>query len=252
MTSSRQRSRRKPIAISALVSLVAGALAVVAAPVAQAIQPVPGHTSLAPDAVRLDTVRIENGEVTDIEVIGNRAIIAGTFTSIRNATGTAVAQPYLAAFNIDTGLLDTNFRPALSSYVNAVEASPNGQSLYITGNFNTVNGVAKRKFAKINPTTGAVDNAFTANLGARGTAIAVSDSWVYVGGFFNTVGNTSRGLLAAVNPTTGALDAGFNIPITQGIGSGGTLKVTQLKLTTNEDRLVVSHTGRRSATPRWR
>ncbi|HST83926.1 MAG TPA: Ig-like domain-containing protein [Kineosporiaceae bacterium] len=244
MTASRSGWRYTATAATGLLALVVGSLTAVGlATSASATGPV-GHTGLVPDSVRLDTVRIESGEISDIEVVGNKAYIAGSFTSIRNATGTAVDQPYIAAFNIDTGLLDTTFRPVVPSAVEAVEASPNGSALYITGAFNTVNGVTKRKLAKINPTTGATDTAFTANLGARGTALAVTNNWVYVGGQFTTVNSSNRSALAAVNPTTGAVDTGFNLPITQGIGSGGVLKVSQLKLTSNNATLVVAHTGR--------
>ncbi len=244
MTASRSGWRHTATAATGVLALVAGSLTALGmATTASATGPV-GHTGLVPDSVRLDTVRVESGEVSDIEVVGNKAYLAGSFTSIRNATGTAVAQSYLAAFNIDTGLLDTTFKPVIPSAVDAVEASPSGSALYITGAFNTVNGVAKRKLAKINPTTGATDNAFTANLNARGTALAVTNNWVYVGGQFTTVNSSSRSMLAAVNPTTGALDTGFNLPITQGIGSGGVLKVAELKLTSDNATLVVAHTGR--------
>jgi hypothetical protein len=211
---------------------------------AGAAQPVPGHTQLAPDRVRTNTPRITTGEITDIEVVGNRVYLAGSFTSIANANGTSYAQRYLAAYDINTGLVDPNFRPTISSTVEAVEASPDGSSLYIGGAFNTVNGVTKRKVAKINPATGAPITAFTANASARVTSLAVSNNWVYVGGQFKTMNGASRSMLAAVNPTTGATDTGFNIPITEGIGSGGVLKVEQLQLTPDDSSLLVVHTGR--------
>jgi hypothetical protein len=52
-------------------------------------------------------------EIWDIEVVGQRVFIAGTFSSLQNTTGnTAVVnQRFLASYNYQTGLIDTGFRP---------------------------------------------------------------------------------------------------------------------------------------------
>src|SRR5687768_15645519 len=84
-----------------------------AAPVSAA-QPVSGHTGVVPETVRTNMPRITSGEITDLEYIGNRVFVAGTFTSIRNnASGntTLYGQAYLASFNLTTGLVDATFRP---------------------------------------------------------------------------------------------------------------------------------------------
>jgi hypothetical protein len=57
-----------------------------------------------------------------------------------------------------------------------VEASPDGTRLYVTGSFNTINGVTKRKIASISPTTGAPVAGSTANAGAQATALAATNS----------------------------------------------------------------------------
>ncbi|MEV1142822.1 hypothetical protein [Micromonospora sp. NPDC049799] len=218
-----------------------------ASTVALAAQAVPGHTGLVPTAPRTDVPRITNGEITDIEVIGNRVFIAGSFTSIANVGATPIAQRYLASYNIDTGKVDTGFRPTFDGAVAAVEASPDGASLYVAGSFNTVGGVTKRKIVRLNPVTGAPITTFTANASARATALAVSSTAVYVGGQFATVNGVSRSALVALNPTTGAVDTGFNLPLSGGIGVGGMLTVQQLKLTHDLSKLLVVHTGRQIA-----
>jgi hypothetical protein len=77
----------------------------VAAPPADAAQPVPGHTGLVPSTPRTNTPRISTGEIWDIEVVGQRVFIAGTFSSLQNTTGnTAVVnQRFLASYNWSTG-----------------------------------------------------------------------------------------------------------------------------------------------------
>jgi hypothetical protein len=233
--------------------VLSGALAVfgvsvVASEVATAAQPIPGHSRLVPDTPRTDVPIISNGEISDMEVIGNRVFIAGSFTSIANpGGGAAINQRYLAAYNLDTRRVDTTFKPTFDGAVSAVKAAPNGSALFVAGTFNTVGGVTKRKVAKLNPTTGAAVTAFTAQGNGRGTALAVTNTAVYVGGQFTKINNTTRTGLAALNFTTGAVDNAFNLQISGGIGVGGMLTVQELKLTHDERKLMVVHTGRQIA-----
>ena len=168
----------------------------------------PGHTAVVPEIVSTNMPRITTGEIFDLEYIGNRVFVVGNFTSIRNnASGntTNYTQRSLASFNLTTGLVDANFRPTFDGSVDDVEASPDGTKLFVAGTFNTVNGVAKRKFASINPTTGATVAGFTANADSLGTELEATNTTVYLGGRFTRVNNADHRGLAAVDATTGAL-----------------------------------------------
>ena len=251
MPSATLRSARS-IAVVAATAIVLATLALgfVAAPPAGAAQPAPGHTGLVPSTPRTNTPRISTGEIWDIEVVGQRVFIAGTFSSLQNTTGnTAVVnQRFLASYNYQTGLIDTAFRPTFGGGgVNAVEASPDGTKLYVAGSFNTVNGVTKRKIASISLTTGAPVAGFTANAGAQATALAATNSTLYVGGNFQTVNGTARVGLVALNGATGAVVPGFVNNMSGGIGVNGALTVQQLKLTHDDTKLLVVHTGRKIA-----
>jgi PKD repeat protein len=240
------------IAVIAAIAIVLATLAagLMAAPPADAAQPAPGHTGLVPSTPRTNTPRISTGEIWDIEVVGQRVFIAGTFSSLQNTTGnTAVVnQRFLASYNYQTGLIDTAFRPTFGGGgVNAVEASPDGTKLYVAGSFNTVNGVTKRKVASLNLTTGAPVAGFTANAGAQATALAATNTTLYVGGNFQTVNGAARVGLAAVNGATGAVVSGFVNNMSGGIGVNGLLTVQQLKLTHDDSKLLVVHTGRKIA-----
>ncbi|MFC8850521.1 MULTISPECIES: Ig-like domain-containing protein [unclassified Micromonospora] len=243
-----------------IAGLVAGAVVLIGQPVIAAVSAwqaglaakalvveVPGHTGLVPSAPRNDVPRITDGEITDIEVIGNRVFIAGSFTGIANVGQSALAQRWLASYNIDTGKVDTGFRPTFDGAVAAVAASPDGSALYVAGTFNTVGGLTKRKVARLDPVTGAPVAGFTAQSNGRGTALAVTNDAVYVGGQFTKINSTNRTGLAALNPTTGAVDGGFDLPLSGGIGVGGMLTVQQLKLTHDGGKLMVVHTGRQIA-----
>ena len=218
----------------------------------------PGHTVEVSDTVRTNFPRITTGEIFDLEYIGNRVYVVGTFTTIRNnATGntTSYNQPYLAAFNMTTGLVDTGFRPVFDGGVTDVEASPDGTRLYVAGRFNTVNGVTKRKFAALDPATGATIASFTAHANGAGTELEATNTTVYLGGQFTQINGANKIGLAAVDAATGALvgrtnanPAGtWNNDITGGIGPNGALNVQELKLTPDLTTLMVVHTGRQIA-----
>jgi PKD repeat protein len=232
--------------------MAAGPQIVTAAPAVQTTQPVPGHTSLAPSTPRKNTPLISTGEIWDIEVVPqlNRVFIAGSFTSLHNTTGnTAVVnQASLASYNLTTGLIDTSFRPTFGGGgVSAVEASPDGTKLFVSGSFNTVGGVAAQKVASLNLTTGAPVPGFSFNKTTNGqvSALAVSNSTVYAGGKFTRINGQLFTGLVAVNASTGAIDPAFDNQISGGIGVNGALTVQQLKLTHDNKLLLVVHTGRK-------
>ena len=212
-------------------------------------QPVPDHTGLVPSTPRTNTPRISGGEIWDIEVVGNRVYIAGSFSSIANKTGTTtpIQQRYLAAYDLQTGRVDTGFRPTFDGSVRAVEASPDGSKLFIAGTFNNVNGVSREKVARLNPTTGSIVSAFafTGQTNNVANALAASNTSVYIGGRFTLVNGVPMTGLVAANATTGAIDTGFDNQLSGGIGVGGALTVQQLKLTHDDRKLLVVHTGRK-------
>ncbi|MFL6180076.1 MAG: hypothetical protein ACJ74E_09525, partial [Actinomycetes bacterium] len=212
-------------------------------------QPVPNHTALVPDIPRNNTPRIANGEIWDIEVVGTRVFIAGSFTSIANKTGntTPISQRYLAAYDYSTGRVDTTFRPTFDGAVNAVEASPDGTKLFVAGTFHNVNGVPRDKVARLSPSTGAPASAFafTGTTNNAATALEATDTTVYIGGRFTRINGVPMTGLVAANASTGAIDTQFDNQLSGGIGVGGTLTVQQLKLTHDERKLLVVHTGRK-------
>lgn len=218
----------------------------------------PGHTAEVTDTVLQNFPRITTGEIFDLEYIGNRVYVVGTFTQIRNnANGntTTYNQPYLAAFDMTTGLVDTGFRPVFDGSVSDVEASPDGTKLYVAGRFNTVNGITKRKFASINPVTGATVTSFTAHANGAGTELEATNTTVFLGGQFTTINSAAHVGLAAVDANTGALlgrsaqnpIGSWRNDITGGIGPNGALNVQEMKLTPDLSTLMVVHTGRQIA-----
>jgi PKD repeat protein len=212
-------------------------------------QPVPNHTALAPQTPKANMPRITTGEIWDIEYIGSNVYIAGTFGSIQNNTATNTTsynQPSLASYNIDTGLVNTGFRPTFGGGgVTEVEASPDGTRLYAVGSFNTVNGITRRKIVALNPTTGAVITGFTANANSQTTAVDATNTTVYVGGNFTAINGVARVGLAALNASTGAVITGFQNDLSGGVGVDGAMNVHAVILTHDNSRLLVVHTAKR-------
>ncbi len=102
-------------------------------------------------------------------------------------------------------------------------------SLYVGGEFGTINGIARRGVAKIDITTGAVDTVFNARLGSgRVTEIRMVNGRLIIGGTFPK-------RLQAVDPATGA-DTGYI-----DVGIEGTLPLTTSR--TEVYRFAVSPAG---------
>ena len=210
--------------------------------------PEPGHTALVPQTARTDMPKIANGEIFDMAVSGNRVFIAGTFTSIQNQRpGNTQTYPQagLASYNLDTGLVDANFRPNFAGEeVDSVAVTPDGTKLYAAGTFSTVNGVTAQ-----GPRPTRHDHRRPGGRlhgrrrRPRPTEVVASNTTVYVGGRFTKVNNVARGSLAAVDAATGQVDGGFVNNITQGIGVSGAIGVQRLVLTHDMKKLIVVHTG---------
>ncbi len=128
----------------------------------------------------------------------------------------------------------------------AVEATPDGTKLFVGGSFNTVNGVAKQKVASLNLTTGAplTTFGFTNSTNNQVQSLAATNSTLYVGGRYTRINGQLRTGLAAVNAASGAVDTTFVNNLSGGIGVNGQLGVPQLKLTHDNTKLLVVHTGR--------
>jgi hypothetical protein len=83
-------------------------------------------------------------------------------------------------------------------------------SVFIAGDFTTINGQSVPRLAKIKPDLSSLDPAFSGNV-SNGlvNAICISGSHIYIGGSFTTVSSSSRTGFAKLNKSTGQLDTSF-------------------------------------------
>src|SRR5829696_7425329 len=90
-----------------------------------------------------------------LEQAGGTVYAGGDFRTVTNSSRTTTYQRNnLMAFSATTGAMN-NLSPVLNGTVWAIEVS--GPSLFVGGDFTTVNGVARRGLVKLDSTTGQVD-----------------------------------------------------------------------------------------------
>jgi len=141
--------------------------------------------------------------------IDNLLLVGGDFEGIkpiRNATPTD--RPFLAALDAITGQPVSTFQvPSdVDSVVRALAVSPNGQQIYVGGDFGLV---------VLDAATGSLDYTVGVTKGAnpgRVFDIAVGDTQLYIGGDFNNVDSTYRANIARLS-----LAGDDNSPRTAGI-----------------------------------
>jgi Concanavalin A-like lectin/glucanases superfamily len=144
-----------------------------------------------------------NGTVWALAYARGAIYLSGDFTSVRPpgaAAGTGeVARNHLAAFDASTGGL-LPFNHNLNAKAWAMVPSADGSTLYIGGDFSTVDGVSRPKLAAFDTATGALTSWAPRVTGSiRG--IALKGGTVYVGGTFSVINGQARKNLGAVSAT---------------------------------------------------
>jgi len=153
-----------------------------------------------------------NGVVYATGTVSGKVLAGGTFSQISppsGGTGTTQARNALAVFNAETGAPDScQYTVAFTAgtpTVRAVVASPDGSTIYVGGDFTSINGVAVARLAALDPVACTIKALRTSGIGGPVLGLAVTNSTVFVAGQFITVASQVRDRLAAVNSTTGAL-----------------------------------------------
>jgi Domain of unknown function (DUF5122) beta-propeller len=138
--------------------------------------------------------------------IGDTMYVGGIFHNIEDRRRQSTLQrDHLFAFDISTGDI-ASFSPNVNGPVWSIVTT--GDALYIGGDFTSVNGVARRGIAKLNPTTGAVDQSFEAPFGTgRVTEMDLVNGRLIVAGSFQKK-------LIALNPATGRGTSYISLSIT--------------------------------------
>ncbi len=170
--------------------------------------------------------------VWDFQQVGDRMFVGGAFLNVQESkNATPIPQPYLAAFDIETGDWDSTFTPQFDRAVYALDVSPGG-ALLVGGEFQSVNGQAREGLVALDPVTGAIDPSFTGSverpwsaLRAMVRSIEVHGDEIYVAGNFSHL-NGANGVRTRVykvgrlTGATGVVDTGWK-PEVAGSGVWG-------------------------------
>jgi len=159
-------------------------------------------------------------QVWDFAEIGNRIYVAGNFTGVQrngdDRSSQVFDQPYLAAFDRDSGAWIASFAPRFDRTVYSLAVAPNGK-LLVGGEFTSVNGSARTGLVMLDPRTGATDAAFTSQISGRNTPmvrdILRDGSQIYIAGQFSNVRRGANSFwvwnTARISGTTGAVDGSW-------------------------------------------
>lgn len=139
-----------------------------------------------------------------VRYLGGQLYLGGAFTTVTDSSGTH-ARANVARVSATTGAWDSTFAPSLNAGVTAIEPAADGASVYVGGDFTTVNGSGVySRVARLSTTTGLPSPAFSVgatNQGSRAPirSMALSGSTLALG----TTG--SGGACALVDAASGAV-----------------------------------------------
>jgi chitodextrinase len=218
------------------VALLLGMALLVGLPAPSAATDTP-HSGLAnPDPADW-TPQIQDGQVNAIAQLGTKVVVGGTFTTVRRAgTSQDLTRNYIFAFDMDTGAIDPNFAPQLNGNVLALAPGPDGSSVFVGGEFGTVNGVTYRHLVRLGLADGQPLATFKANANSRVQDLELNHGWLYVSGKFTQIKSVNRSGLARVDPGTGDVDPNLDLPFTD--PAQGTLGVQEIDVSADGAKLV--------------
>ncbi|HYI61797.1 MAG TPA: PKD domain-containing protein [Acidimicrobiales bacterium] len=196
----------------------------------------PAHPTLVNPLPANTTPHVTNGDVKTVAVAGDTVVLGGNFTASTDPDGTPVNRSYLLAFDRSTGRIRRDWAPQLDNEVFSVVAAPDGQSVYVGGRFNRVDGLSQLKVARISIADGR-PLPFKSGVNAVVTAMALSGDRLYIGGVFGNVqGRTRR--VAALDAQTGTVDDDVDVPFA-GTHRGGEGKIWRIEASPDGQHVVV-------------
>ena len=134
-----------------------------------------------------------NSSVRTFAVGTSVLYVGGQFTAIGGQVRNRVA-----AIAFTTGTADPAFNPNSNSLVLSSALDAPNNTLYLGGQFTSVDGQTRNRIAAVNATTGAA-TAWNPNANNQIFALALDGGTVYAGGQFTTIGGQSRSRIAALD-----------------------------------------------------
>jgi malectin (di-glucose binding ER protein) len=179
---------------------------------------------------------VNNGAVFALVKLGTMMYVGGTFTDVQSPSGSPISRHYLFAFDLTTGAISKQFKPALDGPVNAL--ATDGTSLFVGGAFTTVNTTSRRGLVALDP-SGAIVSGFGASItaGTEVDDLVVANGALYVAGEFTQISSAAHSGLAAVSTSTGAVIPGVSVEFT-GVHHFGVSGVAKIDVSPDGSTLV--------------
>lgn len=140
-----------------------------------------------------------NGTVWGIAASAGKVVLGGNFTQISpgaGQSGSPMSVRSLAILDAATGVPDSCQLPVAfgnnSAAVYAVEAAPDGQTVFVGGTFSSIGGVAVSRLAEIDVASCRVMSFRPPSISSIVQTLAVTSDAVYLGGLFQSVAGQQR------------------------------------------------------------
>ncbi|HEY7145156.1 MAG TPA: ricin-type beta-trefoil lectin domain protein [Streptosporangiaceae bacterium] len=193
-------------------------------------------------------------------IVNGEVVVAGAFTqackpgpgtSGHCTAGTEVTRDDLFAYSLATGEIDPDFAPQIDQgpVFSVVAGPPGTSSVYIGGDFNTVNGASQRGVAQVSvtPGTAATDGQLVTTFKGHVSnmvdqlALSPDGTSLYAGGQFASADSSPATALVRFNAATGAVDPSFSFTLSNP-ENGAALKVESMALSPDGSHLVIGGT----------
>ena len=138
---------------------------------------------------------------------GSTLYAGGAFNGLNSVNGNTTRN-YLASFTTSNGTVVSGFNPSMDNYVFALTLSADGSTLYVGGQFSTVNGSTTRNNITAVTTSNGTITSFNPNISGPVYSLALSSDGLilYTGGNFTTVnGGTTRNRLTSFTTSNGTV-----------------------------------------------
>ncbi len=230
---------RKAMGMLASIAMPLGVMGLVLAPSGPAHAVQTHQNRLVSQTPVSWTPSAVDGSVQSIVQIGNTIVMGGDFTQVEAAgSSTPVSRPNILAFNATTGALSTTFLPQIDGKVEALLPSADGKSVYVGGDFHTVNGSATKSLTELSLSDGTTVTAFkTPSNNGKVKDLRLAGGNLWVAGSFTIMGGVSQTGLTTLDPITGAPSPYMRQQVA-GTWNGGTTTVVKIDVTPDGSKLV--------------
>lgn len=148
-----------------------------------------------------------NGPVYSFSRTGSTIYMGGNFSNINGETRTGAGA-------VDTSGAVTGWDPNPDGRAANIIATPT--KIYMGGWFNNVAGTPMKNLAALDPTTGALDLTFNAQLNGAVRTMTMDGNNLFIGGDFSSVGGETHNYIASINATTAAVNSAFTASTSTG------------------------------------